>query len=202
MSNRNWIAVCLLVVGLVAASAEAQQVHFRGKVENGEAVCYYCPGTGFVVDCTKVRISSTAYNLQALVGQHIEADGVWNGSTTLPMVNITYLQVTNETFSIGGGANIGQHADFTAFGNPGDSAVVALALNVSVLNFGPPGLAFLHPSSAVVLGSGTMDSSGEFSVTVQIPNLPQLSGLNVFGQGFVVPLNGAPYVTNPDWKQL
>ena len=85
MSKLNVIAVCLLIASLAAASIDAQQVHFRGKVEDGEAVCYYCPGAGFVVDCTKVRISSSVYNLLPLVGQQIKADGIWNGSTTLPV---------------------------------------------------------------------------------------------------------------------
>jgi hypothetical protein len=190
-------------IALVASQAHAQEVVFRGKIEDGENLCYYCPGFGFIVNGSKTTLSSSAYNLNAYIGEHVVGTGIWNGSASAPNIHVTDLVVTPETFTIGGGGDLGDTIDFTAYGAPGDVAVVAGALGAaSFVPIDAAGVSFLDLASLRILGLGTVDGSGEYSAEVFIPDLPAFQGLTVFGQGIVFPLGGDPFVTSPDFKTL
>ncbi len=193
----------LLVLGGLAAPALSQEVTFRGKVEDGEDVCYYCPGFGYVIDGTKTTLSSTNYALEPLVGSQIRAVGIWNGSASAPNIHITFLEVVQESFSLSGGGQLGDDLGFTANGQPGDAAIVARALGATgFLALPGLGVAFLDATSLAMVGAGPTDGSGEYSKDLAIPNLPGLQGLTIFGQGLILRPSGELYTTNPDLKTL
>jgi hypothetical protein len=195
--------LALLSLAALAGSTASQEVSFRGKIEDGEDICYYCPGFGFVVNGSNTTLSSSAYNLNPLIGSHVRATGTWNGSTSSPNIHITWLEVTPESFTLGGGGQLGSELDFTAFSMPGDTAVVAGSFGAASFTVLPgSGVAFLDWNGLFVVGSGVMGSNGELSRKVAIPNIPSLQGLKVFGQGMVFPSAGTPFVTSPDWKTL
>jgi hypothetical protein len=196
----------LLAIALFTPTALTQEVTFRAKVEDGENLCYYCPGFGFTIHGTKTTLSSSVYNLTPYISTHIRGVGQWNGSTTAPNIDITFLAPVAESFSIGGGGDLGKELDFTANGLPGDIAVVAGSVgNLGGAGFTPlagTGVVFLGLNNLIVLGSGVTDGQGEFTREVFIPNLPAFQGLQVFGQGVIFPSGDQPYTTNVDFKVL
>ena len=64
-----------------------------------------------------------------VVGTYVEAWGVYNGSASTPIIDITMLNPEPESFSIGSGGSIGGPLDFTTHGNQGDYAVIAASLD-------------------------------------------------------------------------
>lgn len=193
-----------LVAGLAlfASSSFAQEVTFDGKVEDGENVCYYCPGFDFVLDNTHVSLVSPNIPLLPLVGQYVHGTGMWNGSTTAPKITVTTIQVVPQSFSIGGNGSIGGEMRFTANAAPGSLAILTLGFKDGFVPFGAWGTLFLAPNQMIVLGQGTTDGGGEFSIEIDIPDQPALIGLHVFGQGAVVPPGGLLSLTNSDLKIL
>jgi hypothetical protein len=189
-------------MALFASSSFAQEVTFDGKVEDGENVCYYCPGFDFVLDNTHVSLVSPTIALLPLVGQYVHGTGMWNGSTTAPKITVTAIQVVAQSFSIGGNGSIGGEMQFTVNAVPGSSAIALLAFKDGFVPFGSWGTLFLAPSQMIVLGQGTTDGGGEFSIDIDIPDQPALIGLQVFGQGAVVPPSGLLHLTNSDLKIL
>jgi hypothetical protein len=188
---------------LIAATADAQDVTFRGKIEDGEDICYYCPGFGYIVNGSKTTLSSSTLNLELYVGSHVIGTGTWNGSSSAPNIHVTSLVVTPETFSIAGGGDLGDFISFNAYGSPGDLAVVAGALSgASFVPIGTAGVSFLDLSTVRILGIGTIDGGGEYSSEFFVPDMPAFQGLTVFGQGVVFPQVGEPFVTSPDFKTL
>jgi len=193
----------LLLAATLATTIDAQSVHLRGKVENGEGACYYCPGFDYVIDVANYPITSSVYNLGSLIGLQIEATGQWNGSFAAPVVDITSLALVNESFSIGGGGSVGGRLKFTATSTPGDSAILTASLGAGFVPLFPTHETFvLDPSTFVVLGSRVMGGNGE--ATFEIPAVSSaLAGVDVFGQALVLPQNGAPaYLTNADFKNI
>lgn len=187
---------------VVASTLFAQDVQFSAKVEDGEDVCYYCPGSDYVIDNTHCKLVSSTINLAPFIGQYVKGTGVWNGSTTNPTVQVTSMVVAGEGFTIGGGGALGGEIQFTAHGNPGESAFILLGATDSFIPAGNLGVLYLNPSSMFVLGQGTLAGDGEFSIDIDVPNLPSLSGVGVFGQAVIGPVGAYPRFTNSDRKVL
>jgi len=116
MSRTTTLLIAAIAIAIPTVSA--QSVQFRGKIENGEGACYYCPGFDFVVDCVDAPVSSSVYDLNLYIGMQVDATGVFNGSAAQPIIDITSLQVVAPSFSIGGGASIGGDVKFTALERP------------------------------------------------------------------------------------
>jgi hypothetical protein len=131
----------------------------------------------------------------------VRGTGIWNGSTTLPAIQVTSIAAVPTTFSIGGGGSIGSELDFTAFGNVGDTAIVVLSYSDSFLPIQGFGVLFLAPQSMIVLGQGPIESNGEFEVEVQVPNIPALIGFKVFAQAGLIGPSGTR-LTNSDLKTI
>lgn len=204
MTRWSSIAFCLVLCGLSATLADAQSVHFRGKVEDAENVCYYCPGYNYVLDGSTVSLSSTNYNLALYVGEQVIADGIWNGSSTSPAIVITSMAITTETMTVSGGT-IGDTMDFTAYSPEGDLAVIAAMLTPafgSAFSLFSNEVVVLNPANFVLVGVGTTDESNEFNVEVTIPLIPALNGLKITAQSVIIPAGGSPFVSNPDYKIL
>jgi hypothetical protein len=65
-----------------------------------------------------------------------------------------------------------------------------------------PGLAVQRdPASMVILDGGGI-GSGEYKSRLDIPNVPSLIGLRVYGQGVVLTQAGGYYSTNVDTKVI
>lgn len=189
-------------LALFASSSFAQEVTFDGKVENGEAVCYYCPGFDFVLDNTHVSLVSPTIALLPYVGQYVHGAGVWNGSTTAPKITVTSIAIVPQAFSIGGNGHTGGTVQFTAAGVPGSTGIVLMGFADGFVPFGAWGCLFLNPTQMFVLGQGTLGGNGQYSIKIDVPDEPALIGLKLFGQAALVPQNGTLQLTNSDLKIL
>jgi len=182
--------------------ASAQNVQFRGKVENSEAACYYCPGFDFVLDYTHVRLFCPT-PLSPYMSQQVIGTGVWNGSVTAPAITVTSIQITEESFSFGGGGALGESLKFTAKGTEGQLSLIFGAFLDGFIPVPGYGVIFLDPNTFFVLGDGVIDDSGEFEIEVEIPNQANLIGLKVFGQAAMIdPVTGAGFLSNSDMKTI
>lgn len=183
----------------LAAGLSAQAVTLRGRVTDGSAAgCYYCTGFAHVFKYTGTRLQSSTVNLNPFMNQDITVTGTWNGT----FVDVTSAQLVPESFSISGGGLLGASFDINTNGTPGNLAINLLALGAGlVIPFSDLGLQ-LNPASTVVHGFGVIDSGGEYSSELLVPNLPSLIGLRIFGQGVVLPASGNFYSTNPDAKEI
>ena len=197
----NRIAVTLLAT-VLALPLLAQEITFSGKCEDGEDVCYYCPGYDYVLASPPPRLLGSNVNLAPFAGKQVRGTGIWNGSTTAPVITVTSIQAVEQTFSIGGSATIGKKISFTAIGNPGDFAAIALSLVDGFIPVPGYGAVLLNSQSMFVLGQGTVDGGGEFDITFDIPNDPALVGLNLFGQAVTVGPSGVPMLTNNDLNTI
>ncbi|HED65470.1 MAG TPA: hypothetical protein ENJ09_07930 [Planctomycetes bacterium] len=188
---------------LFASSLSAQTVTFQGKVENGEGACYYCPGFDWVIDIADVPITSSVYNLDNFIGLYVDAVGQWNGSLQTPIIDITSMSVVPQSFSIGGGAKVGGVMKFSVWAGAGDFGFVIGSVGTGFQPLGrSKSLYLLDLSSSHVVASGVLDSTGLLKVKVPL-NDPALGGLQVFGQGMVLPQGGGGfYFTNPDTKVI
>jgi hypothetical protein len=181
---------------LTAAAAAQVPVTVRCTPTDGSAAgCYYCPGFEHVIKWVGTQMHSSTVNLLAYHNLDVVIQGTWNGS----VIEVTSVQLTAESFSISGNGTIGNRFDFNTTGTSGD-----LAINFASLGngFAVPfdALAIqLAPATMAVLDAGAI-SGGEFKTRLDIPNLPSLIGLRVYGQGVVLQQTGGIYSTNIDTK--
>jgi len=185
----------------VFASALSAQVPIvlRGEVTDGSAAgCYYCPGYSHVIKHSGTVLASPTINLNLYHNQYCKLTGTWNGA----VVEVSAIEVVAESFSIGGSGVLGGTFDFTAHAVEGDLAINALAITTScIVPFGDCGF-LLAPASLGILGMGACDNDGEYGCTIDIPNIPGLVGLRVFGQALVMQQDGALWTTNVDAKEI
>jgi hypothetical protein len=188
----------------IAASLEAQSFVIRGQVESGQAVgCYYCPSaTQFVIKGSETPIRSNSISLGTFLAQDVLITATWNGSHIAPILDVTSIQVTNQTFTISGNSSMGNTVRFTASGAAGDLAVNIASLGGSFTPIGGSAALLLDPNSAVVLGIGAVGGAGTFRTDLLIPTIPSLFGMHLFGQALIVPASGLFYMTNPDVKRV
>lgn len=189
---------------LFAAVLPAQTVTVRGELGDGRATgCYYCPGSRYVIKWSETQIDSTStnINLALYLNQQLMLTGTLGGTAARPSIDVTAVVVVTESFSFAGQGRIGNRFRATAKASPGDLAVNLFALNAGFASAGGALSLLLDPMATVVLGVGAVDGNGEFKSDANIPNVPSLVGLHVFGQALIVPqANGAPYTSNPDSK--
>lgn len=190
-------------VAALAGVADAQFVKFRGKIENSEAACYYCPGYNWVLDLAQVGLTSSTYNLSTYYGQQVKGEGFYTGNTIPPNIVVTFLEPVAETFSIGGPADIGDTIDFTAFAPEGSVAVIGVALNRGWTILSTSDVVQMALSSLLVLPAVVADDNDEATLTVEIPNWPALVGIGLYAQALVLPADASPmFATNMDFKQI
>ena len=182
---------------LSATTAAAQDVTFRGKVEDVSGTT-----NQFFLDCTDVDLTSAAFNLNLFVGAQVEIQGSWNGSVANPAVVVDAITTVPESFEIGGGGKIGELAHPTVTAAPGSLALTFASLSTSFVPFGAAGVGFLggNPFST---GSGTIGGAGVLQLNIPVPNDPNLIGVEIYGQAVVIDGGtGALTFTNPDCKEL
>ena len=193
------IAATLATAFLTSAVQAQVPVQLRCQVTDGSAAgCYYCPGFAHVIKFVGTPLESSTINLGLYHNQYVHIHGTWNGTR----VTVNSIQVTTDSFSLGGNGSIGNRFRLTAMGNPGELALNAVALGSG---FAVPylDLAFqLSPLSTVVQGIGPINGNGEFKTDLDIPNDPTLVGLRIFGQGVIMDGNGGLLTTNVDAKEI
>jgi hypothetical protein len=82
-----------------------------------------------------------------------------------------------------------------------------LALNLAALGTSflvPVGevAVLLDPASTVALAAGVTNAGGQFRTEINIPNLPSLIGLRVFGQGVIAPVGAPLFAANIDAAEV
>ena len=193
MSTRLLASLSLALATSLAAQAP---VTVRCTPTDGSAAgCYYCPGYEHVIKWVGTQMHSSTVNILSYHDLDVIVQGTWNGSA----IEVTSVQLTTESFSISGNGTIGHRFDFVTNGQDNDIALNLVALGNG---FAVPfdGLAIqLSATSVVPLDAGVI-GSGEYKSRLDIPNVPSLIGLRVYGQGIVLPQNGPIYSTNIDTK--
>lgn len=193
------LATTALVLALTPSADAQTPVTLRGTPTDGSAAgCYYCPGYEHVIKLVGTQLHSSTVNLLAFHDLNVVMHGTWNGT----VVEVTSVQLDAESFSISGNTTIGHRASFSTFAPAGSLAANCVAFGPS---FTVPAadLAFqLQPATALVMEFGPIGSGGELKSRLDIPDEPSLIGLRLFGQGLVLPANGAPWTTNVDMKTV
>ena len=185
-----------LALALAPSLAAAQQVAFRGKVEDVQGTA-----NQFFLGCTDAALTSGVLDLNAFVGQTVAIEGVWNGSVASPSVDVTSIAPAAETFEIGGGAKLGETSTLAFTAAPGTVALGALSLAASFVPFGPDDTILIDPSQIGLTRVGTVGGSGVLELGFAIPAHPDFLGLEIHGQGALV-AGGVVTLTNPDCKTI
>lgn len=186
------------LVALATTALAQTPVTVRCTPTDGSAAgCYYCPGFEHVIKWTGTQMHSSSVNLLAYHDLDVVIQGTWNGN----VIEVTSVTLDTESFSISGNGTIGHRFDYVTTGQSGDLAINFASLAPSF--WAPlPGLAVqLDPASMVVLDGGAI-GNGEYKSRIDIPNLPSLIGLRVYGQGVVLTQAGGYYSTNVDTKVI
>jgi hypothetical protein len=151
-----------------------------------------------VLKYTGTTVQSTTVNLNAFLGQKVVIDGVWTGTA----LQVNAVQATTETFSMGGNSSIGGTMRFTSKAAPGTLALNLAALGTSFLVPVGEVAVLLDPASTVALAAGVTNAGGQFRTEINIPNLPSLIGLRVFGQGVIAPVGAPLFAANIDAAEV
>jgi hypothetical protein len=182
-------------LALLAVDASAQQVTLRGQVED-------VAGGGFFVDCTDTTLTSSTVDLNAFNGQQVELSGTWNGSSVAPNVDVAAIAAVAKLFEVGGGGKLGDELRLKVTSNPGDVAIMFVALDDGFLPAHKNGVLLLDFATMLHVATGTVAGDGTFEVKGTIPNDPALDGLVVHGQSFVAFTGGGAVLSNPDCVTL
>jgi hypothetical protein len=183
-------------LALLVVDASAQQVTLRGQVEN------VAGGGGFFVDCTDTTLTSSTVDLNAFNGQQVELSGTWNGSSDAPSVDVSAIAAVAKLFEVGGGGKLGDEVRFKVTSDPGDVAIMFVALDDGFLPAHKSGVLLLDFATMLHVATGTVAGDGTFEVKGTIPNDPALDGLVVHGQSFVAFSAGGAVLSNPDCVTL
>ena len=186
----------LAVLTVLASASQAQEVTFRGKVEDVQGTF-----NQFFLDCTDTQLTSAAFNLNPFVGQVVEISGQWNGSGANPSVDVTAIAPATETFEIGGGAKLGEVSTLGFTGAPGSNVLGFVSLAPSFVPFDGNNTVLIDLNQTVVTRTGTIGGTGIVQLGFGIPNNPALGGLEIYGQGGILQ-GGAWTLTNPDCKEI
>ncbi len=180
---------------LLASTAVAQEVTFRGKDEDVSGT-----QNQFFVDCTDVDLTSALFDLNDFIGMQTLITGTWNGSRVSPAVLVSDISVVPETFEIGGGGKLGDDMTFGITGPDGAFAAAFFSMDSDFLNL-RQGVVLIDLARSSKIAQGTIPPIGNIEWTVTIPNDPTLVGLTGYGQGFYVS-GGRLTITNPDCKEV
>ena len=182
---------------LVTASAlTAQTQTLRGKVEDVQGT-----QNQFYLDCTNIRLVSTALNLNTWIGQQAVlqvVDVSTPGTTTL---RVDAAVATTKVFDIGN-LRLGQSARWQVNAPAGSFALMAVGptAGTSYVPLGALGTFLLGPTHGVV-ASGFTNAQNQFEINFTMPVLPQLVGTSFTGQALVGD-HGTWFFSNPDCKEV
>lgn len=177
-----------LLLLLLPLSPAAQDVRFRGKVEDVSGT-----QNQFVVDCTNVRLTSATVALNPLVGQELVIEGTWNGDFVNPSVEVAMVTAALSDFEIGGGGKIGELATLEVQGAPGDMALIFGGFGSGFFPLPVAGAVLVDLASVELLATGTIPGTGLLQVSSLVPNNPALIGLTYHAQALLTLGGGAGF---------
>lgn len=187
---------------LLVTTAFAQPQLVRGDVDSIQ-------GTNqFQLDCTQIRLVSTAVNLQQLhnISQQndIEFEMMVNniGTPTQPVLDVLSATQIPEIFDMGN-LRFGRSESWEVFGVPGSRTAVYIGLRAGTL-YHPGGAlgTWLLGAEAGQIALGTINAVGRFRFQFTMPTIPQLVGVEFTSQALVIEPAGRLLITNPDCKEV
>jgi len=195
----NQLFTTSLALAALATSAFAQTpVTVRCTPTDGSAAgCYYCPGYEHVIKWVGTQMHSSTVDLLAYHDLDVVLEGTWNGS----VIEVTSVTPIAESFSISGNGTIGGRFRFSTSGPNGAFAANYVALAAGFWVPFPGVAAQIDPVSMVLLEFGVI-GGGELKTQIDIPDVPSLIGLRLYGQGAVQLSDGTLYTTNVDTKVI
>lgn len=202
-THRLPAAFALLAPFAFAAVAPAQ-FELRGQIEfNQAATCYYCPPiTNWVIHGTETALTSSSVNFANYAGLEVVMTGSWTSSGGLPLFDVATIQTTSLSFQLSGNSSIGNTIRFEAFGANGDLAINLASLGAGATPLSSTTTLLLAPATTVVLGFDVI-SAGRVRTDFDIPSIPSLVGLHIFGQALILPASATPFFfTEPDAKRI
>jgi len=179
------LLVSLFVLGGVSL-ASAQTVTVRGVVEDD--------GATFVLGCTPLTLVSAGPNLNALLGQDVEAVGTVIGPHLLSVSSATPV---TDVFQLNNNAQIGGTLKFEVTGPPGRLEQFYVAVSNGFVVVKGMGW-FLGLTAQHLLVQGVIPATGKLQMTLNIPNNPILVGLDVFLQDVRLTAGSPLQLGNPD----
>lgn len=185
----------LLSVFLLCSVAAAQDVTLRGKVEDVRGT------RQFVVDCTDTHLTSSRFDLNAYVGQHVVLKGTRIAGPGVPLVEVISIALAKEIFEIPGNPAIGQKLRFSATYTPGSRVIFYAALGSGFRGLGRAGTFLLDPRSSFRASTGIIPALGQLETAIRMPDDPALVGLTAYGQAAILS-GGALFFSNPDCKTI
>jgi hypothetical protein len=194
----NIVTFSALFAALATTALAQTPVTVRCTPTDGSAAgCYYCPGFEHVIKWVGTQMHSSSVNLLAYHDLDVVVEGTWNGA----ILEVSSVTSIAESFSISGNGVIGGRFRFNTTGPNG-----AFAANYAALAAGfwvpfPGVAAQLDPMSMVLLEFGVI-GGGELKTQIDIPDVPSLIGLRLYGQGAVQLVDGTIYTTNVDTKVI
>jgi len=187
----------LLVSGLLATSLSSQTQLLRGKIEDVKNT-----QNRFVLDCTSIPLTSTALNLNTLVGNQYIMQVVNTGSASSPSLEVKSVTATTKVFDMGN-IRLGRADRWQVRWKPQSTTAVGVTATVAT-SYAPLGSlgTFLLGQQFVLMARGQVNQLGVFEFSYQPPNITSLVGLSVTGQALVQEPNGFLLLSNPDCKEV
>jgi hypothetical protein len=188
-------AACLLLTTL-AATVTAQNPTFTiyGKVVR--------KGSGYELADVNIPLTSSK-SLRSFVGESVEIRGSNTGTTAKPVIKVSTIKETDDTFEIDGDAKIGGRLELEIESEKGRYYYMFLSLGRGFTptdnlyaNLNLRGTFFLDLNAFYLFGPGKL--YGEGKEKVPVPNATVLIGLRVWAQGAVVFPGGSAAYLNAD----
>ncbi len=181
----NRLLVAALLVG-GASMTSAQTVTVRGAVED--------VGPTFVMSCTPLTLVGAGVNLNAVLGQEVEAVGTVIGPNLLSISSVTPV---TDVFEANKNAKVGGTLKLSVTGPAGRLEQFYFSLNSGFATAHAMGW-FLGAAPLHLLAQGTIPATGKLEISIAIPNLPVLANLPMFFQDVRLPAGGGFVLGNAD----
>lgn len=163
-------ALRILCAGLLlggASLASAQTITLRGEVEDEAG--------GFILSCTPVQLVSGGANLNAVLGEEVEAIGTIVGPN---LVSVSSVTLVSDILEVSNDVKIGGPLKLEISGPPGRVEQVYFSLGSSFATVKKMAW-FLDTATQQFLFQGVIALDGQLEVTFTVPNMPVLVGLDI-----------------------
>ena len=188
-------ATCLLLTSLTATiTAQSSTFTIYGKVVKRSS--------GFELADVNIPLTSSK-SLHSFKGEIVEIRGTNTGTTAKPVIKVSSIKETDDTFEIDGDPSIGGKLELKIESEKGSIYYIFLSLGrvfIPTDNLYPNlklrGTFFLDLNSYFLFGPGKL--KGEWEEKVPVPNATVLIGLKVWAQGAVAFPDGSAAYINAD----
>ena len=186
----------ILLPFLLVAAATAQTQLVRGKVEDVR----HTQGK-FILDCTKIPLQSSKFNLNLMTGQIFELTVMNRGSLASPVLEIVGKKTMAKIFDMGN-LRFGRAETWQVRAESGSATLIFVnaTSSASYLPLGPIGTWLLGPG-AIPLVAGIVNTRGLFQFKLTMPTIPALVGVSFSGQA-VVSKGNKLILSNTDCKTV